>query len=106
MDPVTGFAAAAVRIATPLLWASLGEVVAERAGVINLSVEGAMLVGCLASAVAAQDSVPVASSTMMHPTGNRSTCTGQRQCPRWLTDDAHPDGLAIKFRTAHRMTRQ
>lgn len=56
MDPVTGFAAAAVRIATPLLWASLGEVVAERAGVINLSVEGAMLVGCLASAVAAQAS--------------------------------------------------
>lgn len=53
MDPIVGFVAAALRIATPLLWAALGETVAERAGVINLSVEGAMLVGCLAAAVGA-----------------------------------------------------
>lgn len=53
MDPVTGFLAAAVRIATPLAWAALGEVVAERAGVINLAVEGAMLAGALGAAVAA-----------------------------------------------------
>ena len=53
MDPVSGFLAAAVRIATPLAWAATGEVVAERAGVINLSVEGSMLAGALASAVAA-----------------------------------------------------
>jgi simple sugar transport system permease protein len=53
MDPITGFLAAAIRIATPLLWAALGELIAERAGVINLAVEGAMLAGCLAAAVAA-----------------------------------------------------
>lgn len=53
MDPVVGFVAAALRIATPLGWAALGEVVAERSGVINLSVEGSMLAGCLAAAVGA-----------------------------------------------------
>jgi simple sugar transport system permease protein len=53
MDPITGFMASAVRIATPLLWAGLGELIAERAGVINLAVEGAMLAGCLAAAVGA-----------------------------------------------------
>jgi simple sugar transport system permease protein len=53
VDPITGFLAAAVRIATPLLWAAAGELVVERAGVINLAVEGAMLAGCLASAIGA-----------------------------------------------------
>ena len=47
---LAGFLAAAVRIATPLLLASLGETVTERAGVINLGLEGAMLAGCLAAA--------------------------------------------------------
>jgi simple sugar transport system permease protein len=46
-----GFLAAAVRVATPLLLAALGETVAERAGVINLGIEGAMLCGALASAI-------------------------------------------------------
>lgn len=48
-----GFGAAAVRIATPLLLAATGETVTERSGVINLSVEGAMLAGCLAAALGA-----------------------------------------------------
>ena len=52
-DPVVGFLAAAVRIGTPLLWAAAGEVIAERAGVINLSVEGSMLAGCLGAAIGA-----------------------------------------------------
>ena len=44
-----GFGAAAVRIATPLLLAALGETLAERGGVLDLGIEGAMLVGALAS---------------------------------------------------------
>ena len=41
--------------ATPLIFAGLGELVAERTGVINLGVEGMMLVGAIAGfAVAAQ----------------------------------------------------
>jgi simple sugar transport system permease protein len=47
---LAGVIAAAIRIATPLLLAALGETVAERSGVINLGLEGAMLVGALAGA--------------------------------------------------------
>ncbi len=54
LEPVVaGFLAAAVRVATPLLLAALGETVAERSGVINLGIEGAMLSGALASAMGA-----------------------------------------------------
>ena len=50
---LTGFLAAAIRISTPLLLAATGEMLNERAGVINLGVEGAMLAGALASAIGA-----------------------------------------------------
>ena len=55
---LTGFLAAAVRISTPLLLAATGEMLNERAGVINLGVEGAMLAGALASAVGAASHGP------------------------------------------------
>lgn len=50
---LVGFLAAAVRISTPLLLAATGELISEKAGVINLGVEGAMLAGALASALGA-----------------------------------------------------
>ncbi len=50
---IDGFLGAAVRIATPLLLAALGEMLSERGGVINLGVEGAMLTGALAAAIGA-----------------------------------------------------
>ena len=50
---VDGFLSASVRVATPLLLAALGEMLAERGGVINLGVEGAMLCGALAAALGA-----------------------------------------------------
>ena len=56
MDPVVlagGFLAAAVRVATPLLFAATGETVTERSGVINLGLEGMMLAGALAAALGA-----------------------------------------------------
>ena len=49
----TGFLAAAVRVGTPLLLAATGETVAERAGVINLGLEGMMLAGALAATLGA-----------------------------------------------------
>jgi general nucleoside transport system permease protein len=39
--------AAAVLYGTPLLFAALGELLAERSGVLNLGVEGMMLVGAV-----------------------------------------------------------
>lgn len=50
---LVGFLAASVRVATPLLFAAIGETVTERAGVLNLGLEGAMLGGALASALGA-----------------------------------------------------
>jgi simple sugar transport system permease protein len=40
--------AATIRIATPILVAALGEVIAERAGVYNMGIEGMMLMGAFA----------------------------------------------------------
>ncbi len=47
------FLEASVRTATPLAFAALGELVTERAGVINLGLEGAIIAGCLGALVAA-----------------------------------------------------
>ena len=44
----TGFWAATVRMATPLIFGTLGELVCERAGVLNLGIEGIMAAGCMA----------------------------------------------------------
>lgn len=41
--------AQAVLVATPLLLAGLGELYAERCGVLNLGIEGMMLTGCIAA---------------------------------------------------------
>jgi len=60
-DPVVlvgGFLAAAIRVATPLLLAATGETVAERAGVINLGIEGTMLAGALAATLGASAAGP------------------------------------------------
>lgn len=42
------FWAAAVRIASPLIFATLGELICERAGVLNLGIEGIMVIGAFA----------------------------------------------------------
>jgi len=40
--------AAAVQSGTPILYATLGEIITEKSGVLNLGVEGAMIIGALA----------------------------------------------------------
>lgn len=54
LDLLTAFLASAIRVATPLLLAALGETMSERSGVINLGIEGAMLAGALAAALGAR----------------------------------------------------
>ncbi len=44
----TGFWAATLRIATPLIFGTLGELICERAGVLNLGIEGIMTMGAMA----------------------------------------------------------
>lgn len=45
--------AAAITAGTPILYAALGELITERAGVLNLGVEGIMLVGAVSGFIAA-----------------------------------------------------
>jgi len=45
--------AAAVTAGTPILYAALGELITERAGILNLGVEGVMLIGAVSGFIAA-----------------------------------------------------
>src|SRR5580692_7520648 len=47
------FLGSSIRLAVPLLLAGIGELVSERAGVLNMSLEGMMLTGAFAAAVGA-----------------------------------------------------
>ncbi|MBW7959603.1 MAG: ABC transporter permease [Candidatus Promineofilum sp.] len=44
---VIGVLAASIRLATPILLSALGEIFVERAGILNLGIEGIMLMGAL-----------------------------------------------------------
>ena len=57
--------AAAIASGTPLLLASLGELVTERAGVLNLGVEGTMLIGAIAGFAATVATGSVLSGLVM-----------------------------------------
>jgi general nucleoside transport system permease protein len=58
-------AASAVVYGTPLLFAALGELLAERSGVLNLGVEGMMLVGAVMGFWAVQHGTPPALAVLV-----------------------------------------
>ena len=55
MDTMVPVLAGTLAAATPLIFAGLGELVAERSGVINLGVEGMILIGAIAGFAAAAE---------------------------------------------------
>jgi general nucleoside transport system permease protein len=62
---LVGVLAAGIRLAVPILLAALGEIVTERAGVLNLGLEGIMLAGALAGFMAtgwAEQALPLAAA--------------------------------------------
>ena len=44
---ISGLIGATMRMATPIIFAALGEIISERAGVLNLGIEGIMLMGAM-----------------------------------------------------------
>jgi general nucleoside transport system permease protein len=50
---IVGWLAASMRLAIPILFAALGETFTERAGILNLGLEGTMLVGALSGFIGA-----------------------------------------------------
>ena len=44
-----------VALAVPLLWAALGEVINEKAGVLNVGIEGVMLISAFVAALILHD---------------------------------------------------
>jgi ABC-type uncharacterized transport system permease subunit len=62
MDLLANILISAMIAATPLVFAATGELVAERSGVLNLGVEGMMVIGAISafSAIIATKSVPLA----------------------------------------------
>jgi simple sugar transport system permease protein len=44
---ITGLIGATMRMSTPIIFATLGEILAERSGVLNLGIEGTMLMGAM-----------------------------------------------------------
>ncbi|HET8832334.1 MAG TPA: ABC transporter permease, partial [Casimicrobiaceae bacterium] len=55
MDTITQLVLLSLAAGTPLVFAALGELVVEKSGVLNLGVEGMMLVGAIASFIVAAD---------------------------------------------------
>ena len=56
MNPLVPMIASTVVAATPLIYAALGETVVERSGVLNLGIEGMMLIGAVAGFAATRGS--------------------------------------------------
>ena len=54
LEILVSLLAAAVQSGTPILYATLGEILTERSGILNLGVEGIMLVGALAAFLVAK----------------------------------------------------
>ncbi len=57
--------AASITAGTPILFAALGELISERAGITNLGVDGMMLVGACAGFIAAQQTGSLAGGVAM-----------------------------------------
>ena len=77
--PVAGLLAGAVALAIPLIYGALGGVIGERAGVVNIAIEGQLLAGAFSAAVRRERHRPAAAGP-----GRRrcSPACSSRSCSR------------------------
>ena len=66
-----GLIAATLRVATPLIYGTIGEIITERSGVLNLGIEGIMFLGAF---------VGFAVAATLSGSGARATASA---CPTW-----------------------
>ena len=70
------FWVATLRIATPLIFGTLGVLLCERAGVLNLGIEGIMVAGAFTGWLAVYNGLPLTSSVP------DTASAGSRPAPR------------------------
>ena len=64
-----GILTSGIRLATPYLFASIGEMFGQRSGVLNLGVEGMMLMGAFAAFYLTSDGQPLVGAVGRHCRG-------------------------------------
>jgi len=87
--------AAAVIAGTPLVWASLGALINERAGVLNLGVEGMMLLGACTAFLASHATGSVVVGLLAGALGGAGLATIHAVCSITLRANQIVSGLAL-----------
>ena len=87
--------AAAIQSGTPILYATLGEILTEKSGVLNLGVEGIMIVGALAAFVVAKLSGNPVLAFALAGTAGMILAAGHGVVCLWFLGNQVVSGLAL-----------
>ena len=94
-DIIIALLAATVQSGTPILFATLGEIFTEKSGVLNLGVEGVMILGALAGfIVARQTGNPILGFVVAGLVGSLATSLHGAVC-LWFQGNQVVSGLAL-----------
>ncbi len=94
---LTGLASSTVTMAVPLLLAALGELIAERAGVINIGLEGLILIGAFTALVGAMSSGSTAVGILAAAAVGALLGAGLAACIVWRHADQVLAGTALNL---------
>src|SRR3954469_4452062 len=94
-DALTPFLSATIRTATPLALAALGEVFVERAGMINIGLEGAILAGAFGALVGASSAGCVGAGFAVAALAGVLVAAMFALCVIWIRADQIITGTAL-----------